>query len=188
MNREENLEDFSSEEKDMDKNKNENKNEKNKKKKKKGQKKNENENYLGKMTEDKENDERVKYADFMEKGWYKGVTMKAERNKHGEYYYIDVWVDVGVEVPEEANYDTVKMKFGLPEPKKLREDGELPPGNLLSDFVKEIGEWETEGDLTLDDLRGHKIKFPVISKDTENGKRMDIVRKQDGNLSIECVE
>lgn len=148
-----------------------------------------NENVLGKMVEENEDrGERVNYSEFMRKGWYKGVTTDAEKSKHGGYDYIDVWVDVGVDVPDRANYDTVRMKFGLPVPKKLREEGELPPENLLSDFTKEVGVWNKNEDLKLDHFVGHKIRFPVIEKETENGTIMDIARKQDGRLSVESMK
>lgn len=127
------------------------------------------------------------YADFMDEGYYTGVTTGAEKNTRSGYEYIDVIVNVDMEVPDEKDYDEVELSFGLPVPDKLKQEGIIPENNMLADFLKEVGRWNNNEVLKLDHFIGHKLKFLCQPKETEKGTYMSIARKVDKKFKIKKV-
>ena len=131
--------------------------------------------------------EGVMYSDFMDRGYYTGTTIDAVRSKHGDYDYIDIFIDVDVDVPSEASYDEVELSFGIPVPEKLKSEGVIPDGTMLAEFVDEVDAWKENEVLSLSDLVGHRIKFMVKEKETDDGTYMNVARTIDDEFDIQGI-
>lgn len=143
---------------------------------------------LGVMEEGSDSGDGVDYSEFMEQGYYKGVTTNAEQSKHGDYDYIDIYVDMDIETPDDLDIDSVELSFGIPVPESLKERGVISERTMLADFLKEIDQWSDNDVLSLSDLVGHKIRFMVKPSEGEDGNTyMNVVRTIDDEFAIQGV-